>query len=68
MGAPDDEASWVGVAGCGALSARGRLLGNVRERRPRTATRLSWGARIGAVREEAPTRIELVCEALQASA
>jgi hypothetical protein len=29
---------------------------------------LSWGARFGAFVEEAPTRIELVYEALQASA
>lgn len=29
---------------------------------------LSWGVRFGASEEEAPTRIELVCEALQASA
>ena len=29
---------------------------------------LSWGLRFEALEEEAPTRIELVCEALQASA
>jgi hypothetical protein len=29
---------------------------------------MSWGSPFGALAEEAPTRIELVCEALQASA
>jgi len=39
-----------------------------RERAMERVKDMSWGAPFGALAEEAPTRIELVCEALQASA